>query len=137
MFSAPIKHRTKKYAIKQQAGATVVTMALLMAACTLFIYGAIKLTPVYIENYQANKVMDAFYDKSRGDFALWSNSRIRREFFNHLAVHNIEYIKKSNLKMKSDTGVVRLFIAYDVRIPMFKNIDFMLSFTREYEVITH
>jgi len=116
---------------KQQGASTplvILFVAMLMTILTV----AFKLYPVFYENWQLQHVVESFQDEA--DLKDTSVNEIRSRFEKRLLTNNVrDFNADDNLSITKADGTLSIFVEYEVRVPIYKNIDAVVSFEESFE----
>lgn len=119
----------------RQRGMTTVGLILVVAVIAFFSTLAIKLTPVYIESFQISSIFKTLQRDI--PLATASDSDIRSSLAKRFDINSINDIQPRQVVIKRDGDRLQaLQLKYDVRVPMFWNIDVVVHFNKDFEV-TH
>ena len=96
----------------------------------IFIAIAFKLVPAYTDHQTLKTIMQS----TRSDQQLMSRSKrdILRGINKKMGINNMRDIPKDYLKITKDKGDVLMDVEYNVRIPIFMNVDALVSFKEQY-----
>mgnify|MGYP003507968424 CR=1 FL=1 len=118
---------------RNQQGITFLSFVIVLAVVGFFLYIGMKLIPVYTQFYSANNGIKAMV-QSPG-----ANQRDLQSFRTELEKRfNISYVDtidlKKDIKMSNDNGAKQLQLKYEVRRPLFYNLDFVAKFDKSYDL---
>lgn len=94
-----------------------------------------KLVPTYLENYSVKTVLKSFEEeplitqKSKKDVIQMVMARLR--------TNGVRDIKRDAVKVLKKPGLLNINIEYFVRKPMVGNIDVIMSFNEEVELVSN
>lgn len=94
-----------------------------------------KLAPIYLENYSVKNILHSF--KEEPLITQKSKADIRRMFMSRLITNGIRDIKKESIKIDKKPGILKIGFAYNVRKPMVGNIDVVVTFGDEIELVSN
>lgn len=113
------------YHYQRGASAPLVLLFVVMAAIVLTI--VFKLYPAFYENWQIQHVMESFQDEV--DLKEAPVKEIQRRFENRLLTNNVRSFKTNeNVAITKIDGTLTIYAEYEVRIPIYKNIDAVVRF---------
>jgi hypothetical protein len=115
---------------RSQQGWTALGVLTVLIVAGIFVSIGFKLAPAYSDNRTLNSMM---LDTVR-DRALLSESKreielavLKRARLNNMA------LPKDYMKIEKDKGTVSLIVDYEVRVPIFHNVDAVMTFKETYE----
>ena len=94
------------------------------------VMGAVQLTPVYMEYNTVRTAITNVIDDRQA--RMESVGEIRSAIGRRFSVNNVENISASDLTIESGGGELRVHLEYEVRKPLFGNIDLVVHFDREF-----
>lgn len=101
-------------------------VVLLIAAFVLTCF--FKLGPVYLDNWHIRGALKSMGEKHSTNLQQMSKESIRSELTKFYTINNIRDEAAKALEVKRQKEYTLLIVAYEVRVPMFANIDAVLSF---------
>lgn len=113
----------------RQKGVTTLGLLVLGMLIGVWVLVIIKLVPVYIEDYGIKDVFEDYqaqYKEIGGE-----KRKIVDHFERGFQVNNIRYVSVKELEVEKKPKEMTVKLNYDVRVPLFYNIDIMLSFQNE------
>lgn len=117
----------------RQRGMTTLGLLMLLGIIAFFSTIAIKLTPVYLEEYKVKSVLDNM--KSDGSLADATDHEIKSTLERRFDVNDIDDVRPNEVIIGRDgLHVQSLAFKYEVRVPMFWNIDAVVHFKEGIEV---
>lgn len=118
-----------------QRGLSSIAWLLVILVAGFFLTCAFKLVPAYADNIYIQDGLKSLSDFEKTDrgYAGMSNGDIKTHLSSYFSINNVrnEAIKNIDVERKSDKILVN--INYDVRVPMFYNIDVVMSFTNQFD----
>ena len=119
---------------KKQIGATFITWLMLVGILGFLAVAGLKLIPVYMEYGTIVSVMeDVAKEQSPGKK---SPTTIWKSIDKRLHINNVRYIKKENFKYERGNLADTMTIKYEVRTPLFGNLDAVAKFEKSMDVKT-
>lgn len=116
----------------KQKGASTPLVILFVAMAMAILTVAFKLYPVFYENWQLQHVVESFHDET--DLKELPVKEIRRRFETRLLTNNVrDFNTNENLSISTLEGTLSIYIEYEVRVPIYKNIDAIVSFEESLE----
>lgn len=117
---------------KKQQGASTPMVVLFLGMAMIVLTIAFKLYPAYYEHWQLQNVISSFEDES--DLGDLSVKEIERRFDSRLQVNNVrDFNSDENLTVLKQDGSLSIYVDYEVRIPIYDNIDAILTFEESLE----
>lgn len=117
---------------KKQEGASLPVVVLFLGMVMIVLTIAFKLYPAFYEHWQVQAVMESFQDES--GLEDMSVKEITRRFDSRLLTNNVRDLNtKDIVTITKHDGTLYIDVEYQVRIPMYKNIDALISFKEEME----
>ena len=120
--------------LKTQAGAsTLATVVVLLCAALLLIF-TVKIVPIYVDDYTVKGLLENLQkdEETKTLTVRQLQERIQRR----MSVNNVEVINAKDIKLVKDGQRMSMAVAYEVRTPLFQNIDAVVHFDHQYEWIT-
>lgn len=113
----------------RQKGMTAIAMVLILVLVAFFALIAIRLLPIYIENYSVSshlkRTASESETKTRTDKEIISTLRKRFE------IDDVTNVDKEDIVIKREGGTITVTIEYEVRTPALANVDMVVSFKEE------
>ncbi len=120
------------YSSRSQRGASALSIIVILGMAAVILTIAFKLYPAFYENWQIELVVDSFEDE-RGLDELSVND-IERNFQKRLTTNNVRDFKmKDNVEITMEDDTLYIDVDYEVRIPMYSNVDAIVSFQKSLE----
>ena len=117
--------------LKKQRGMTGLGWMMVIFLICFFAFVGIKLFPVYMENYSIKSIVKDV--KQEPNIAKKSTGEIRTLIRKRLIINSIRDLKKEHIIIKKFAGNLSVKIEYEVRKPLFGNLDVVMSFSDEFE----
>ena len=115
---------------KQQKGASIFAIIVLLIIAGFFFSVGFKLYPAYFDNKLVDSVLTEIIGNN--DELNQSKFLIKRTVQRKFTVNQIR-LPKEALKIIKEGNKVILDLDYQVRVPMFANVDAMVKFKKKYE----
>jgi hypothetical protein len=117
---------------KKQNGASMPLVILFVAMSIIILTILFKLYPAYYEYWQVKHVLEGFEDEPGLDSL--SVNEIKNRFDKRIITNNIrEFDSDENLSISKNEAGLLMDIEYEVRIPIYDNIDAVVSFKDSWE----
>ncbi len=118
---------------KQQQGATFFSILIVLIVAGIFFSVAFKIYPAYTDNMTIDSVLTDVI--SNRDELAKGPGGMKRDITKKFRINQVKLPSKDSMKITRDKGVIRIDLNYEVRIPMFYNVDAMVKFEKQYEAI--
>ena len=115
---------------KQQKGASIFAIIVMLIVAGIFFSVGFKLYPAYFDNKLVDSVLTEMIGNN--DELNQSEFLIKRTVQRKFTVNQIR-LPKEALKIIKEGNKVILDLDYQVRVPMFANVDAMVKFKKKYE----
>lgn len=96
---------------------------------------AFRLVPVYLENYSVKSVLKSFKDEPL--ITKQDKRKILSMVLARLNTNGVKDIKRDMVKIEQKPGILKIHIDYFVRKPMVGNIEVIITFDEEVELVSH
>jgi hypothetical protein len=122
MRATPIK------LIKHQRGLSMLQWALVIAIAGFFMLFAFKVVPLYAENRYVESALRSL--ESGGEkLEQMTDAEINKKLGNFYMINNVRSEgPNKNIKVQRESEKVLVTVDYETRVPLFYNIDLVLSF---------
>lgn len=118
---------------KQQLGASFFSILIVLIVAGIFVSVVFKLYPAYTDNLTVESVIEDMLDNRE---ELKQDPRgLKSSFAKKMRINQVKLPTKDSLIITKKEGVIRFVLDYEVRIPMFSNVDAVVVFKKEYEAI--
>ena len=121
--------------LKKQQGMTGIGVLMIVFLICFFSFITIKIVPVYLDNYSVKSIVKAL--KEEPNIAKKSTNAVRTMIMKRLRINGILDLKKENIKVKKFAGKLDVSIEYQIRRPLFGNLDVLISFKDAMQVASH
>ncbi|MDX1253470.1 MAG: DUF4845 domain-containing protein [Gammaproteobacteria bacterium] len=111
---------------KKQRGLTAIGFVLLLGLIAFFAALAIKLAPLYLENFEVSSVLKSVAQES--DIGSKSVADIKDSIMKKLSINDVSRVTKDDIEVSKEDGKLRVTISYEARVPMVGNIDIVANF---------
>lgn len=108
------------------------TLITLMVAGIFFAVG-FKLFSAYWDHATINSIVKSTSEDP--DEIAKSIRDLRRDLDKKFYINQVELPEKDSLKVRLEEGVIYFDLVYEVRVPMFYNVDALVMFEEHYEAI--
>ncbi len=111
---------------KFQRGITIEGFAIIAFLLILASIVGLKLIPPYMEEAEIRNIFTAIAHDPELQSA--NPLEIQMAFNRRSSIDNITSIKSSDIEVSSEGGALYVSASYEVRIPLFANVSFLLEF---------
>ena len=126
--SNPLSKSMSKSMLKQK-GASTPLLILFLGMAAIIATIAFKLYPPFFEHWQIESVVDSFEDE-KGLDELTVNE-ISKRFNVRLVSNNVRsFNSRESTVITKEDGVLTIDVMYEVRVPMYRNIDAIVKFEK-------
>lgn len=116
----------------KQQGASMPLVVLFISMAMIVLTIGFKLYPAFYEHWQLQHVVASFDDES--DLGDLSVKEIKRRFDSRLITNNVrDFDSNESLTILKQDGMLSIYVEYEVRIPIYDNIDALVSFEESLE----
>jgi len=118
--------------LKKQAGASAPIVMVFLGMTAVILTLAFKLYPPIFEHWQVESVVESFEEDN--DVTEITEEEIKKRFSKRLVVNNVRNFKlKEWLFITKDDGLLTIEVNYEVRVPVYRNIDAIMTFEKVFE----
>ncbi len=119
---------------KKQQGASLFGMLIVLIMAGTLITIAFKIYQPYLDHLAIKSVIEGVTtdnDELRKPIATIRTDIGKRLHINQVTIPN----QQEALSIENDKGVLKMGLTYEVRVPMFFNIDAVIKFSEQYEAV--
>lgn len=113
----------------RERGMTTVGMLVMVVFVGLFVFGGIRLTPIYLNYIKVAGVLDGVHDEF--DSQNPSRSAIRTSVDRRFEVESVSIITNRDVKITADSGGFLVEAKYDHTAPFIGNLYFTVRFDKQ------
>jgi hypothetical protein len=99
----------------RQQGMTTIGLFLLLAVIALFALSAVRIIPIYLENFTIKSVLTTVKDDQRVDAK--SKAAIWESLSKRLYINEVRLIKRDHVEISRENGQTTVTITYESRRP--------------------
>jgi len=118
---------------ERQRGMTFLGLLILLSFIGIFVFAGIKLAPVYLQGY---KVMKAVADLKNETEGAVTPATIQRALEKRFDIEDITEVKPKEVDIAKTEGGYSVHAAYDVQVPFFGNLSFLVHFEKTVNLST-
>ena len=112
--------------MKKEQGMSLVGALIVVAMVALLGMFAIKVAPVYMENYTVKEILaDMRNDRQTATMTV---RKIKANFVQRARTNSIYTIKREHLAVKDSGGTKSLRVYYEVKKPLIHNMEVLITF---------
>lgn len=119
-------------AMTRQAGASALTMMVMVLFFGGLLTLAIKLGPIYLDDITIQEALESL-DGTDG-LSTMGPAQVRTLINKRLSVNNVRGFDAKNITVEKDGDRVLILVDYEVRNDLFSNVDTIVHFKHEYEM---
>ncbi|HLA75159.1 MAG TPA: DUF4845 domain-containing protein [Gammaproteobacteria bacterium] len=119
--------------INRQRGITTIGLIIILGLIAFFTMITLKLFPIYIEYFQVVTSLESL--QSEPDVTSKTKPEIVQLLIKRLDVNNVKSVEAKNIEIKQGPKATVIGINYEVREPLFWNLDVVAKFDKSIEVL--
>lgn len=112
--------------VRKPRGMTLMSFVMVLIVVGFFALVVMKLFPMYSENFNLKGVMKEY--AAQPNSASIPPAQMHTELNRRFGIAYVSSVKKEHIKLVREGGVSKLNIAYEVRVPLFGNLDVVGKF---------
>lgn len=117
----------------RQKGASLLSIMIILIIGGVFFSVGFKLYPAYFDYKLVDSVLtDVSTDQGELSKPL---IRLRQDVQKKFRINQVQLPEKDSLVIRQERGIVYFDLDYEVRVPMFFNVDAIVSFNKQYEAV--
>tara|TARA_R110001592_G_scaffold91754_3_gene268246 strand:- start:34995 stop:35369 length:375 start_codon:yes stop_codon:yes gene_type:complete len=117
---------------KKQQGASMPLVVLFVGMAMIVLTIAFKLYSPFYDHWLLTSVLESF--EKEIDLKELSAREIRARFDKRLATNGVRgFVSSQSLSVTKQDGVLSIYVDYEVRVPIFENIDAIITFEESLE----
>lgn len=117
-----------------QLGMTGLGWITILALIMFFALITIRLVPVYMEAFKVNTILESLEREPR--MTQKSNGEIMRLITNRFSVDAVRFVNPNrDIFIENENGILTIEADYEIRTPMFGNIDVVAHFSKSVEFV--
>lgn len=117
----------------KQKGASFLSMLTIILVAGFFFSVAFKLYPAYMDYMTVDSVLTKVIQDD--DEITKDPKSLKRDLSKKWTVNQIKLPSNESIVIRRKEGVLKIALDYEVRVPMFFNVDAMVKFEKQYEAI--
>jgi maltodextrin utilization protein YvdJ len=112
----------------KQNGMTYLGMLILLIFIAFIAIIVIKVVPVYLENFKVESSLTSLAQEPKDQLSTTTPGQLETLLMKRLEVNDVEHVKKDNIKITKEGPKTVIDVSYEVRVPLFLNIDLIAKF---------
>ncbi len=132
--SVKFKNRSfcKQFAVKMgsQTGMSSITLLVVIAVSLLLLTCVLKMAPVYVQNLSVQSILEGIEKEYTESKKPLTKPILRTLIFKRLNINQIRVIDKNNLHLEKTAEAFVIVANYEVRVPLFANVDVVMKFDK-------
>lgn len=117
----------------KQKGMISLSLLLIIVGALILFWQAVRLAPAYLENYRVSSVLESL--KTEQDLGKRSRLEVITLLLNRLDAINVNNVSQDDLIITRSFEKTIVSISYSAHIHFLANIDFVVSFEEQVEVV--
>ena len=119
---------------KTQVGASFFSTLIVLIVAGIFLSVGFKLYPAYWDHYLIKSVVTELAESP--DEASLPVPEVKSLLSKRFLINQVRLPNKDALTIERDEGIITFTLNYDVQVPMFSNVDALIKFDEQFEVIS-
>ena len=112
--------------VRKPRGITLMSFVMVLVVVGFFALVAMKLFPMYSEYFNLKGVMEEY--AAQPNSASIPPAQMHTDLNRRFGIAYVDSVEKEHIKIIREGGVSKLNIAYEVRVPLFGNLDVVGKF---------
>ena len=121
--------------LKSQQGMTAIGWIIVLGLIAFFVLLALRLAPGYLEFATVSASLESL-QKEPG-ITEKTAPEIRSMLGKRFDVNDVKTVDSRDVKIENKGGRLRVWVDYEVRVPVLGNVDAVSKFNKEIEVVRH
>jgi hypothetical protein len=124
-----------KQTLKKQYGMTGLGWLVVIGLILFFALLAMKLGPPYLENYSIKSALESL--KTEPLITKKSPREVRELLSRRFEINYVDSVGKKDIKITRKGGIMTVEVTYEIRKHMAANIDALLTFSDQVELVSN
>lgn len=124
-----------KSGLTRQRGMTLTGWMTVIALILFFALLGMKIGPIYLENLTVKDVVESLKDEPL--ITKRSASEVKSMIMKRLDINGVYDLKSDHVTVKKSPGIMKVDITYQVQKQMVGNIEILVSFSDQIELISN
>jgi hypothetical protein len=112
---------------RRQRGMTLLGMLILVSFVGMFVFAAVRLTPVYMEYMNVVKSLEALKTEAGAGAAV---GVIQRSLERHFEIDDVHSVLPKDIEITREDGGLAVHAVYDAYAPFVGNVGFVVHFDK-------
>jgi len=121
--------------LAKQRGMTGLGWLTVLALIGFFSLMILKLAPIYLDHYSVAQAVRSL--ETEPLITKKSPAEIRKMLKRRLKINYVGDLPKGAIKIKKSSGVLTVDVNYQVKKPLFGNIELLVTFEEHIELVSH
>lgn len=117
-----------------QRGASFFSMMIVLIVAGIFLSVGFKLYPAYWDHYLIKSVVTELAENR--DEASLPVAEVKLLLSKRFRINQVNLPSPEALTIERDEGIITISLNYQVQVPMFSNVDALVKFDEQFEVIS-
>ncbi|MCW8908227.1 MAG: DUF4845 domain-containing protein [Sedimenticola sp.] len=124
-----------KRMISKQRGMTLTGWMTVIALILFFALLGMKIAPIYLENLTVKDVLKSL--KEEPLITKKTSAQVKNMVMKRLNINSVYDLKSEHVSVKKSPGVMKVDITYTVQKKMVGNMDILVSFSDQIELVSN
>lgn len=116
----------------RQHGMTAIGWLMVLGLIAFFSLVGLRLIPVYLEYFSVVTALESL--KKNSDISSDSPRQAVDALMRRLDISDVKSVKSANVKVLNEGGALKVVVNYEVRVPLFGNLDALATFNKSVEL---
>ncbi len=121
--------------LSKQRGMTGLGWLTVLALIAFFSLLILKLAPIYLDHYSVASTVRSLEKEPL--ITRKSPGEIRKLIKKRLSINYVSDLPKDAIKIKKTPGLLKVDVNYQVKKPLFGNIELLVTFVEHIELVAH
>lgn len=121
--------------LKSQQGMTAIGWLIVLGLIGFFVLLALRMTPAYLEYFTVKATLESLQNEP--GITEKTPSEIRNMLGKRFDINDVKNITSKDIKIDNQGGRLNVGVDYEVRVGVLGNVDAVMKFDHEIEVIRH
>lgn len=119
--------------LKSQQGMTAIGWIIVLGLIAFFVLLALRLTPGYLEFLTVKGALESLTNEP--GITQKTPAEIRSMMGKRFDINDVETITSKDVMIENQGGRLRVWVDYEVRVPVLGNVDAVTTFQDEVELV--
>jgi len=122
-----------KKTIGKQKGMTLIGLAMVLGILAFFVLITLRLLPPYMEFFKVTSILSSM--EKDAEVASKTIPEIRKMILARFIIDTVDGIKADDILIEKQGGLTILKAEYEARVPIMGNVDAIITFNKEIEIV--